>query len=94
MNMRKKGVQGSDSKLRFGKMKISRRTILYIIGTVTTRKTLRVMYNILAQRGHPSGWPKLPAGPPKLLEVLNSIGEVLYESEISLTRNGRFFEKM
>ena len=28
-----------------------------------------------------------------MLEVLNSLSEVLYESEISLTRNGRFFEK-
>ena len=43
-------------------------------------------------RGHPSGWPKLPAGPPKLLEVLNSLSEVLYESQISLTRIDRFFE--
>ena len=47
----------------------------------------------MLQRGHPSGRPKLPAGPPKLLEVLNSLSEVLYESQILLTRNGRFFKK-
>ena len=44
-------------------------------------------------RGHPSGWPKLPAGPPKLREVLNSLSELLYESQISLTRTGRVFRK-
>ena len=32
----------------------------------------------------------LPAGPPKLSEVLNSLGEVAHASEISLMRNARF----
>ena len=44
-------------------------------------------------RGHPSGWPKLPAGPPKNREVSISLSEVLYESQISLTRTARFFKK-
>ena len=41
-------------------------------------RALRVIY---VQRGHPSGWPKLPAGPPKFVEVLNSLKDMLHESE-------------
>ena len=38
MDREEKGVQGSDSKLRFRKLKISQATILYIISTITTQK--------------------------------------------------------
>ena len=41
-------------------------------------KALRVMCD---WRGHPSGWPKLPAGPPKFIEVLKSLKDMLHESE-------------
>ena len=32
-------------------------------------------------RGHPSGWPKLPAEPPKFVEVLNSLKDLHHESQ-------------
>ena len=60
----------------------------------TIRESILRLYKPCAMvsftRGHPSGWPKLPAGPPKLRKVLNSLIEVVHESEISLTRNARF----
>ena len=49
--------------------------------TLRARKALRVMYDILIQRGHPSGWPKLPAGPPKYRKVIVFHIHMLHESE-------------